>query len=215
MDIKSAYLNGLLNEDIYMHQLKGFKEEGSEDKIAKLKKGLYGLKQAGREWYAMLLDHLIKIGFRHMHADHSIFIFKHRQSIIIIPVYVDDKLLTRNDEHLLDSIQDTIGTHFKSSNIGPVACILIIHVHHYLKAGTLFIEQSQYIKGILLLHYNMTGCTPVSTPLPVNAQFQAALADKHKRASSYPYLEAIGSLMYAAMGTRPDISYVVRSLAPF
>ena len=135
-----------------------------------------------------------------MHADHSIFIFKHGQSIIIIPVYINDKLLTRNDECLLDSIQDAIGTHFKSSNLGTAVWILSICVHHDLKAGTLFIEQLQYIKGILS-HYNMTGCTPVSTPLPVNAQFQAALADKHKTASSYPYLKAIGSLMYATMGT--------------
>src|SRR5260370_11451842 len=197
-----------------MCQLKGFEEEGSEDKIAKLKKGLYGLKQARREWYAMLLDHFIKISFRHMHADHSIFVFECGHSLIIIPVYVDNKLLAGNDERLLDSIQDTIGTRFKSSNLSMAMWILGIHVHHDLEAGTLFIEQSQYIKGVLS-HYNMTGCTPVSTPLPVNAQFQPALEDEHSAASSYPYLEAIGSLMYAAMGTQPDISYAVRSLTPF
>ena len=75
MDIKSAYLNGSINEDIYMQQLKGYEEKGREGKIAKLKKGLYGLKQAGQEWYTMLHDFLIQLGFCCTHADHSVFVF--------------------------------------------------------------------------------------------------------------------------------------------
>ena len=63
MDIKSAYLNGVINEDIYMWQPRGYEEKGVEDKVAKLKKGLYRLKQAGREWYATLHDFLIQLGF--------------------------------------------------------------------------------------------------------------------------------------------------------
>ncbi len=76
MDIKSAYLNGTISEDIYMCQPKGYEEKGSETKVAKLKKGLYGLKQAGREWYATLHTFLIQLGFRRTHADHSVFIFE-------------------------------------------------------------------------------------------------------------------------------------------
>ncbi len=76
MDIKSAYLNGILSEDIYMWQPKGYEEKGSEEKIAKLQKGLYGLKQAGWEWYATLHDFLVQLGFHWTHADHSVFIFE-------------------------------------------------------------------------------------------------------------------------------------------
>ncbi len=76
MDIKSTYLNGTITEDIYMHQPKGYEEKGSKTKIAKLKKGLYGLKQAGREWYATLHAFLIQLGFRRTHTDHSVFVFK-------------------------------------------------------------------------------------------------------------------------------------------
>ena len=75
MDIKSAYLNGSISEDIYMQQPRGYEEKGGENKIAKLKKGLYGLKQAGQEWYAMLHDFLIQLGFCQTHADHSVFVF--------------------------------------------------------------------------------------------------------------------------------------------
>ncbi len=149
MDIKSAYLNGLITKDIFMHQPKGYKEKGSEMKVAKLNKGLYGLKQAGWEWYATLHAFLIQIGFQCTHADHSVFIFNQGQSTIMVPVYVDDKLLAGSDEHLLDSIQNSISTHFKSSNLSVASWILGILVHHDIDAGTLFIEQSQYIKSIL------------------------------------------------------------------
>src|SRR5260370_27604502 len=127
---------------------------------------------------------------------------------------MDDKLLARNDDPLLDSIQSSIGSCFKSSNLGTASWILGIHIHHDIQNGTLFIEQLQYLKGALL-HYGMAGCTPVSTPLPPNSQFQPATPDKHAEVSSYPYLKAIGSLMYAAMGTHLDISYTIQSLMPF
>ena len=76
MDIKSAYLNGVLSEDIYMWQPKGYEEKGSEEKIAKLWKGLYGLKQAGWEWYATLHDFLVQLRFHCTHADHLVFVFE-------------------------------------------------------------------------------------------------------------------------------------------
>ena len=76
MDTKLAYLNAPITKDIYMSQLKGFKEVGREDLVAKLNKGLYGLKQASREWYGMRHDFLISISFCQMHADHLVFVFK-------------------------------------------------------------------------------------------------------------------------------------------
>src|SRR6266436_2490008 len=130
MDIKSVYLNSILSEDIYMWQPKGYEERGSEGKIAKLKKGLYSLKQAGQEWYATLHDFLVQLGFRCMHADHSVFVFEQGPSIVIIPVYVDDKLLAGNNEAMLNSIQSAISSRFKSSDLGEASWILGIHVQH-------------------------------------------------------------------------------------
>ena len=214
MDIKSAYLNAPITEDIYTSQPKGFEEVGRENLVAKLNKGLYGLKQAGREWYAMLRDFLISIGFRRTHADHSVFVFEWGSSIVIIPVYVNDELLARNDDRTLDSIQAQIGARFKASNLGTASWILGIRVRHNLTKGTLFIDQLQYIKTILEC-FNMTGCNTVLIPLEAKSYFMPATPEDHKLVKSFPYLEAIGSLMYAAMGTRPDISAAVRSLSPF
>ena len=214
MDIKSVYLNGVISKDIYMCQPKGYKEKGEEGKVAKLKKGLYGLKQAGREWYATLHDFLIQLGFTWMHAGHSIFIYQWGTSTIVIPVYIDDKLLAGNDDSLLDSVQHSIGTHFKTSNLGMASWILSIHIQHNIMAGTLFIDQCQYIKGVLL-RLEMSDCTPINIPLPAGIQFGPATSDDHTSVSSYPYLEVIRSLMYTVLGTHLDICSAVRALAPF
>ena len=179
-------------------QPKGYEEKGSEGKIAKLQKGLYGLKQAGREWYATLCDFLIQIGFRRTHADHSVFIFEQGKSIIIIPVYVDNKLLAGNNEDTLRFIQTSIGSRFRASDLGDSSWILGIRVRHDIAAGTLFIDQAQYIKS-LLSKYGMSNCHPVSTPLPAHTQFAPALPEEHAAVSSYPYLEVIGSLTYTVI----------------
>ena len=81
-------------------------------------------------------------------------------------------------------------------------------------AGSIFIDQSQYIKSILTC-YGMANCTPVSTPLSAKANFDPAPSEEHSMVSSYPYLEVIGSLMYAALGMRPDICSAIQALAPF
>ena len=185
MDIKSAYLNGVISKDIYMHQLKGYKEKGEEGKVAKLKKGLYGLKQAGREWYATLHDFLIQLGFIRTHTDHSVFVYQWGTSTVIIPVYVDNKLLAGNDNSFLNSVQHSIGTRFKTSDLGTASWILSIHVRHDIPAGTLFIDQCQYMKGVLS-RFEMSNCTPINIPLPAGIQFEPATSEDHANVSSYP-----------------------------
>src|SRR5258708_32168051 len=106
---------------------------------------------------------------------------------------------------MLNSIQSAISSCFKSSDLGEASWILGICVQHNIAAGTLFIDQAQYIKSILS-QYSMDDCHPVSTPLPPHTQFQPASAEEHASVSSYPYLEASGSLTYATMRTHPDIS---------
>ena len=162
----------------------------------------------------MLWDFLISTGFHQTHADHSVFVFEQGSSIIIIPVYIDNKLLTGNNDHTLDSIQAQIGAHFKASNLGTAPWILGICICHDLARGILFINQSQYIKTILD-HFKMTGCTPILIPLEAKSHFVPTTLEDHKLVKLFPYLEAIGSLTYAAMGTHPNISASVQALSPF
>ena len=120
MDIKSAYLNGLITEDIFMHQPKGYEEKGSEMKVTKLNKGLYGLKQVGWEWYATLHAFLIQIGFQHTHADHSVFI-----SIGDSPPSLSPSTLMIN--YWLE-VMSTFLTPFRTLSV-PVSSLLILVLH--------------------------------------------------------------------------------------
>ena len=163
---------------------------------------------------ATLHDYLISIGFHRIHADHSVFVFKRGRLTVILPVYVDDKLLAGNDNALLDSIQKAISSHFKTSNLGTATWILGIQVTHDIAAGTLSINQSQYLKGVLS-HFGMSDCTSVSIPLPAGKYYEPASLDEHTAMASSLFLKVIGSLTYAAMGMRPNISAAMRSLSLF
>ena len=129
-------------------------------------------------------------------------------------MYVDDKMLAGNDDTLLDAIQNAIGSRFKATDLGTASWILGIRTRHDIAAGTLFIDQSQYLKTVLE-RFGMSDCTPVSIPLPSGTNFVPASSEEHASVSTYPYLEVIGSLTYVAMGTRPDICAAVRALSPF
>ena len=135
-------------------------------------------------------------------------------SVVILPVYVNDKLLAGNNDSLLNSIQKAISMRFKASNLGDVSWILSIQVWHDISKGTLFIDQSQYLKSVLVC-FSMSDCTPTIIPLPAGKLFVPAKPDTHTSISSYPYLEVIRSLTYAAMGTCPDICAAVCALSLF
>ena len=115
---------------------------------------------------------------------------------------------------MLNTIQDAISSRFKTTDLGTASWILSIRAHHDIAAGTLFIDQSQYLKTVLS-RFGMSDCTPVAIPLPASKNFTPASSSEHASVSCYPYLEVIGSLTYATMGTRPDICAAVCTLSPF
>ena len=95
MDVKTAFLNGDLKEDLYMAQLEGFTIKGQEQKVCKLVKSLYGLKQAPRSWYEKLIEHLLKLNYKHFNLDDAtLFVKKVGRSVVYLVVYVDDLVIT-------------------------------------------------------------------------------------------------------------------------
>ena len=99
MDVTSAFLNGILNETVYMHQLKGFEVPGKENWVWKLKKALYGLKQGGCEWYHCINDFLTnELGLTCTFADHSVYVYKTNDSVVLVPLYVDDLFISYHNE---------------------------------------------------------------------------------------------------------------------
>ena len=97
MDVKCAFLHGILKEPVYIRQLKGYEVEGKEDWVWQLHKVLYGLKQGGCEWYTIIDRFFWEHGFTHAYADHCVYIFQCGNTLILIPLYVDDLFMGHND----------------------------------------------------------------------------------------------------------------------
>ena len=119
MDVKIAFLNGDLKENFFMSQLEGFVVRGKEQKVSKLVKSLYVLKQAPRAWYEKLTEHLLKLNFEHFDLDDpTLFINKVGRSVVYLVVYVDDLLMTRDNESYISSIKKDLKKIFEMIDMG-------------------------------------------------------------------------------------------------
>src|ERR1035441_2770566 len=116
MDMKTAFLNGIIDKELFIEQPEGFEEHGKprEDFICKLNKALYGLKQAGRLWYYTLHEHLEKNGYKRLETEPCVYIHREGEKIIIIAVYVDDINIASNDDVLLRSEERRVGKECRS-----------------------------------------------------------------------------------------------------
>ena len=216
IDIKSAYLNGNLEEEIYMEQLKGFEVPGKEEKVCRLWKAIYGLKQAGRQWHEHLHESLREFGYKKLiSGDISIF-FKHQdngEGITIILVYVDDMAIFGSFEHI-QAAKDFIGSRYKYTDLGEIENFLGLHITRDRSRKTISIDQSQYIQWVLN-RFKMTTARPTYTPLPSDTVLTANPEKGADASLTSRYQQLVGSLMYAMLGTRPDICYAVNKLSQF
>ncbi|CAL9012418.1 unnamed protein product [Prunus brigantina] len=118
LDVKSAFLNGVLEEEVYVEQPQGFLVEGGEEKVYKLKKTLYGLKQAPRTWYAEIDKYFSHNGFQKSQSEPTLYILKKGASILVVSLYVDDLSFTGNDEHLTQQFKKDIMSTYEMSDLG-------------------------------------------------------------------------------------------------
>jgi hypothetical protein len=211
MDIKGAYLNGILDEEIYMRQPEGFSD--GTDKVLRLRKTLYGLKQSGRVWNRRLRSYLQSIGFTQLIMDTCIYIRLTHDGFDIIATWVDDLyILCTTDKRLL-KVKSEINSEFEATDQGEPKLLLGIEIDRNYPQHSIKITQTQYILR-MLSRFNMADARPVATPLPSGIQYQPSTDDDAFEDQSL-YRSAIGSLMYAAIGTRPDIAYAVNTLSQF
>src|SRR6266481_493508 len=210
MDVKGAYLNSILNEEIYMAQPDHF--NNGLGCVLKLVWAIYRLKQAGRVWHQKLCHVLKNIGFSRSTADECVYIKKAHNSTLIIMIYVDDLGLFATLKSKMAELKKELKDNFTMTDLGEMKKILGIQVIRDQKAGTLKIMQGTYIDKILTC-FNMAKANPVSTLLPKNIKLNDIQAQTED--PSMPYTKAIGSLMYAAIQTRPDIAFAVQHLSQY
>ena len=239
MDVVTAYLNGTVDEELYMEIPEDFEniissyvskasnenagisvlkkchqlllDLKSGNKVCKLVKSLYGLKQSGRQWNKKLDSELKRIGLRPLHADHCLYIQRNSDSLVIVAVYVDDILIAASDSLSMDKIKTSLKGIFDMKDLGLIHYCLGIKFKQDLEKGVITMSQKKYIAEILD-RFGMSDCNPVGTPLIPGENLQLSKEEEKRK---IPYQSLIGSLNYLAVSTRPDISYAVNALSQF
>ena len=120
MDVKSAFLNEFLNEEVFVEQLKGFQDPHFQDHVLRLKKALYRLKQAPRAWYDRLTTYLLDYGFERGQADRTLFVKRDEKSLLVAQVYVDDIVFGSTIDHLAQEFSEEMKKEFKMSMVGKL-----------------------------------------------------------------------------------------------
>jgi hypothetical protein len=210
MDVKTAFLNGDLNEVIYTQQPEGFVDPESPNLVLKLNKSVYGLKQAGRSWYFKIDEVLRKFGFSHLHTDPCLYQLVGSGYTIWIALYVDDLLIASNNLEKLEEFKKRLSRTFKMVDKGEVEYILGIEVIRDRAKRSTLLSQRRYA-GEVLTRFGMDSCSSAPTPMVVS--LKTSPPAKNAANAKFPYLEAVGALQYLAQGTRPDIAYPVSKLA--
>lgn len=217
VDVTAAYLNGELEEEVYMIQPTGFE---STDKVCRLKKAIYGLKQAGRQWWKTLKAFLLEQGFKISAVDACLYLFERGKDKLWIPVHVDDQGLASNSRRLMDWIKTEMAKRFKIKDLGPVSTFLGIRIERDRPNRLMYLSQQQYLQDVLgrfnMLEANTrTSITPLNPGCKLEPGKTVMSAAEQDIMAKVPYREAVGALLWAAIMTRSDILYAVSSLGQF
>ena len=205
-DVKSAFLYGELAEEVYMRPLPGYKDG---EKVWKLNKCLYGLKQSAREWYATLSGSLIAKGFQISTFDPCVFV--HQEEMMFISLYVDDIALFAAPTPNSNSLVASLKLEFELTDLGTAEWLLGLQISYHSEG--IYLSQQPYIEKVLK-RFNMLESRPVSTPLDKGTKLRKGTLDQQIDNPEH-YQSIIGSLMYAVTGTRPDLAHTISLLSQF
>ncbi|WJX12733.1 hypothetical protein P8452_03195 [Trifolium repens] len=209
MDVKIAFLNGVISEEVYVKQPPGFEDLTNPDHVFRLKKSLYGLKQAPRAWYERLSTFLVDNGFEKGQVDNTLFKKTLKKDILIIQIYVDDIIFGSTNATLCKNFSKLMQDEFEMSMMGELKFFLGIQINQTEK-GT-FIHQSKYIKD-LLKKFNLEDCKPMNTAMHPTSSL--GKEESEGKVDQKLYRGMIGSLLYLT-ASRPDILFSVCLCARF
>ncbi|KAD7479992.1 hypothetical protein E3N88_03128 [Mikania micrantha] len=208
LDVNNAFLHGDLDEEIYMKVPEGFSKE-DDTRVCKLKKSLYGLKQASRNWYKKFTLALIEIGFKQTQMDHSLFIYKDGDVCVTALIYVDDVIIAGNNIEKIQKTKNYLHAKFSIKDLGVLKYFLGIEVTRTRKG--LVLTQRKYILDILD-DCGLQGCRPSNFPMEQGLKLDKDNGEPKIDESQYRRL--IGRLLYL-QATQPDVAYAVNILSHF
>ncbi|CAH9146107.1 unnamed protein product [Cuscuta epithymum] len=209
MDVKSAFLNGDLAEDVYVEQPPGFIDGANAGKVLKLRKALYGLRQAPRAWNAKLDVSLSSLGFKKCPSEHAVYRRGNKSSFLLVGVYVDDLIITGTSVKDIVEFKVQMKATFKMSDLGLLCYYLGIEVHQ--RNGEITMNQGAYAARILECA-GMSGCNSCHTPM--ESRLRLSKQDESAAVDATLYRSVMGSLRYL-VHTRPDLAYAVAFASRF
>ncbi|KAI5339023.1 hypothetical protein L3X38_018295 [Prunus dulcis] len=209
LDVRNAFLNGYLQEEVYMKQPPGFHDPSHPQYVCRLHKALYGLKQAPRAWFQRLSAFLLAQHFVHSHSDASLFIRRSSSCTVYVLVYVDDIIVTGSPSSSVNHFIDHLCSTFDSRRMGELNFFLGMEINRF--SDHLFLSQTRYAVD-LLTRFHLTECKPSPTPLPSDTRLSCLDGDPLPDPSTYRSM--VGGLQYLTL-SRPDISFAVNQVCQF
>ena len=214
MDVVTAFLNGTLEEDIYMQQLAGYVQPGKEKMVCKLNKLLYVLKQSPMWWNKEFKEHMKSANFKQSSADPCIFTKTEESGeIIIVTVYVDDLIITAKMNEKMNEVKRNLTSRFKMKDLGKLHHCLRITVEYDESRRCLWLHQKSYISA-MLEKFGLSQAKAVSTPANLNEKLKKDDGTS-KLVDPTLYQSMVGSLLYAAITTCPNISQAVGAASKY
>ena len=202
LDVKNAFLHGDLQEEVYMEVPPCYSNPEMVGKVCRLKKSLYGLKQSPRAWFDRFRRALCAMGYKQCNGDHTVFYKHSRRKITVLAVYVDDIIISGDDEMEIKCLKGNLSREFEVKDLGQLKYFLGIEIARNPKG--IVLSQRKYVLD-LLSETGMLGCRTVSTPMDLNHKL---CAKSGHPVNKERYQRLVGRLIYLCH-TRPDISYAV------
>lgn len=225
LDVKTAFLNGEINEDIFMKIPDGFvcTMDEKKNKVWKLKKSLYELKISPKRWNEKFAEVAVKIGLEAHPLEPCLFTWKQGKKILILVLYVDDMLIASNFTNKIDEVKAELKREFELTDLGEVNIFLGIKIKRDRKNKTLTLTQEDYTNKILS-KFGFLDAHPQRTPMITNQQNNHQRKEREENDDAetlkntaneiiIPYREAVGSLLYLENTVRSDIQYAVNVLS--
>jgi len=201
MDVKSAFLNGKLEEEVYVYQPPGFINESKPHWVYRLNKALYGLRQAPRAWYDTLTKHLLTNGFQRGTIDSTLFILHDKGDMLLVQIYVDDIIFGSTNDKMCKKFSEIMSSEYEMSLMGELTFFLGLQIKQ--TNDGIFINQEKYVRELL----NKFGFNSISSKnTPISAPLNLDSDPNGKSVDSTTYRGMVGLLMYLT-ASRPDIMF--------
>ena len=218
MDVKTAFLNSELDEEIYMKQPESFLVQGHEDKVYKLQKELYGLKQSSRQWYKKLHHAISEISFVPNSVDICFYVKRNGSNYLYLSLYVDDILITGDDLDAINGIKQWLKSTFKMKDMDEAKYVLGIKITYDRLNRLLTLSHESYLETVLK-RFDMIMCQPVDIPISKSEKLSSKRGPMTKEDKAMirgkPYAQIVRSIMHTMLYTGPDVAFAMGLVSRF